>query len=146
MKTLQNSWEKFKKSNCLVAAELQKINKCHILTIFPVLGKLTHILPLKKPGLQHLSRLSKKSNIRILRELNIPILLHRVQTRRVQWSHLERWVTELRSSLNSIEKWLSGLQFAAIGHLPTLHPPAKVWFGIFTISILTHFGWGKDWK
>ena len=43
-----------------------------------------YILPLKKPGLQHLSRLSKKSNIRILRELNIPILLHRVQTRRVQ--------------------------------------------------------------
>ena len=26
----------------------------------------------------------KKSSIRILRELNIPILLHRVQTRRVQ--------------------------------------------------------------
>ena len=37
----QNSWEKLKKSNRLVTAELQK--KKHILTIFPVLGKLTHM-------------------------------------------------------------------------------------------------------
>ena len=43
-KSLQDSWEKFKKSNCLVRAELQKKKKkCHILTIFPVLGKSTHI-------------------------------------------------------------------------------------------------------
>ena len=31
-----------KKSNCLVTVELQKNSKCHILTIFPVLGNLTH--------------------------------------------------------------------------------------------------------
>ena len=32
-----------KKSKRLVTAELQKNKKCHIVTIFPVLGKLTHI-------------------------------------------------------------------------------------------------------
>ena len=32
-----------KKSNRLVTAKLKKIKKCHILTIFPVLGKLTHM-------------------------------------------------------------------------------------------------------
>ena len=32
-----------KKSNSLVTAELKKNKKCHILTIFPVLGKGTHI-------------------------------------------------------------------------------------------------------
>ena len=40
-KSLQNSWEKSKKSNRLVTSELQKNKKCHILSIFPVLGKLT---------------------------------------------------------------------------------------------------------
>ena len=39
--SLQNSREKLKKSNRLVTAESQK--KCHILTVFPVLRKLTHI-------------------------------------------------------------------------------------------------------
>ena len=34
---------KVEKSNRLVTAELKKIKKCHILTIFPVLGKLTHM-------------------------------------------------------------------------------------------------------
>ena len=32
-----------KKSKRLVTAELQKNKKCHILTIFPVLGKMTHM-------------------------------------------------------------------------------------------------------
>ena len=41
-KFLQNSWENLKKPNRLVTAELQKkLKEYHILTIFPVLGKLT---------------------------------------------------------------------------------------------------------
>ena len=44
-KSLQNNWETLKKSNYLVRAELQKNEgkKCHILTIFPALGKLTQM-------------------------------------------------------------------------------------------------------
>ena len=40
-KSLQNSWEKLKKSYRLVTSDLKK--KCHILSIFPVLGTLTHM-------------------------------------------------------------------------------------------------------
>ena len=42
-KMLSEQLRKVEQSNRLVTAELQRNKKCHILTIFPVLGKLTHL-------------------------------------------------------------------------------------------------------